>query len=143
MHIKRFYYLGSLFFVFLLPMLVEGYFIWPQLDVQQLSIFVVSVTILGGIWDVWATRHGKKDTTWLWQFHKENTLGIMFFDLPIEELLFYTVSSTYVVFLWEGIKYGQESGSLLMLFVLSSVGIWSLLGILIPYVLRAKKDKVL
>ena len=143
MRLRRFYYIGSLFFVFVLPMFVQGYFVWPEINGGQLFIFVVSVTIMGALWDVWATRHGKKDTTWLWQFHRGNTLGITFLDLPIEEFIFYTASSTYVVFLWEGMTYATNTGSVALLFVLSSVSIWSMLGILIPYILRSKRDRVI
>ena len=96
---SKFYYLLSLIFVFVIPMIVAGLFVWQSIVWQHFLIFVVLITILGAIWDIWATRHGKKDTVWLWQFNIKDTLGIKVFDLPIEEYLFYISTSLYVIFI--------------------------------------------
>ncbi len=138
----RFYYLISLLLVFIIPAGVAGYFVLARIPMFNLLTFVVSITILGSIWDIWATRHGKKDPIWLWQFNFKDTLGIRLFGLPVEEYVFYVVSSLYIVFMWEGIKYALETDSLLTYILLPFLGIWSLLFLLIPYVMRVKGDKL-
>ncbi len=100
MKLSRFYYLYSLLFVFTIPVLIQGYFIWPLIDKMNLFTFMIGITIIGSLWDIWACRHGKRDPIWLWQFNKKDTLGITLFDLPIEEYLFYICSSAYIIFTW-------------------------------------------
>lgn len=139
---KRLYYSASLFFVFVLPSVVVGYFVLPGLSISNLLIFIASITILGSIWDIWAARHGKRDPIWLWQFNFRETIGIKIFDLPIEEYLFYVFSSIYVIFLWEGIKLWQATQSVFMFLLLSFSGVWSVLAIGVPYFIRAKDDKL-
>lgn len=134
----KFSYLLSLFLVFVLPASGAAYFVWDLIPLINLAMFAVAITILGSIWDIWATRHGKRDPIWLWQFNLRDTLGIQLFGIPIEEYLFYVSSSLYVVFIWEGIKRALETQSILMYIVLPLLGVWSLLFILIPSFFRRK-----
>lgn len=138
---SKFYYILSLLFIFIIPASIAGYFVAARIPILNLSIFVLSITILGGAWDIWATRHGKKDPIWLWQFNFKDTLGIKLFDLPIEEYLFYTASSLYVIFIWEGIKYALEKQDFLMYILLPFLGVWTLIFITLPYLLMNKTDK--
>ncbi len=140
---QKFYYLTSLLFVFVIPASIAAYFVLDRIPVVNLIIFVVGITVLGSIWDIWATRHGKRDPIGLWQFNFKDTLGIKIFDLPIEEYVFYIAYSLYIIFIWEGIKYALETGSLLMYILLPFLGVWSLLFILVlPYVIRVRSDKL-
>lgn len=107
-----------------------------------MALFAVSITLLASVWDIWATRHGKRDSVWMWSFNSRQTLGIKLLDVPVEEYLFYTASSVYIVFLWQGIQYGRASGSIVTLIVLSFAGVWSLLAIAIPYIVRSPKDRL-
>ncbi|MEK7194067.1 MAG: hypothetical protein AAB660_00055 [Patescibacteria group bacterium] len=59
---SRFYYLLSLVLVFVVPTIVAGIFVWQSIPITNFLVFVVLITILGAVWDIWATRHGKKDT---------------------------------------------------------------------------------
>lgn len=138
----RFYYITSLLLVFVVPACILAYFVLDRIPLPSLFIFIIGITVLGSVWDIWATRHGRRDPVWLWQFNFKDTLGIKLFDLPIEEYIFYVASSVYIIFIWEEIKYALETGSLLMYILLPFVGVWSLLLILMPYVIRAKGDKL-
>lgn len=132
MRFARFYYLYSLVFVFVIPVFIEGFFIWPRIDKVSLYTFMIGITVVGSLWDMWATRHGKRDSVWLWQFNKKDTLGITFFDLPIEEYFFYLATSVYVIFTWECIQSVNEIPILYL--ILPLVAVWSLLFIGLPYV---------
>lgn len=107
---RRYYYLLTLTFVFVIPTIVAAFLMRDVISLQALIPFIVLVTVIGSIWDVWATRHGKKDRVWLWQFHRSQTLGKRFLGLPIEEYLFYTASSVYIIYMWEGIKIMSRGG---------------------------------
>jgi|SRR3990167_3107452 len=138
----KFYYLTSLLLVFVVPTCIVAYFVLDRIPLSNLLTFIIGITALGSVWDIWATRHGRRDPIWPWQFNFKDTLGIKLFDLPIEEYIFYIASSVYIIFIWEGIRYALETGSLLMYVLLPFLGIWSLLLMLIPYIIRAKGDKL-
>ncbi len=139
---KRFYYLGSLLFIFLVPTIFAGFYLSDFIPWKPLIPFVVLVTITGALWDIWATRHGKKDPVWLWDFNRKNTLGVRFLGLPIEEFLFYVVSSVYVVFMWEAFKLMLEGTEARVYWTIAIQGIWTLSCIALPYLLSSKKDKI-
>ena len=139
---SKFYYLLSLIFVFVIPAVVAAYFVIQRISIISLLIFVVGITVVGSIWDIWATRHGSKDPVWLWQFNFKDTLGIKIFDLPIEEYLFYISACLYVVFIWEGVKYAVELKSAFLLALMVGLLAWSLLSVLVPYLFGVKGDKL-
>lgn len=138
---KRFYYLLTLLFVFCIPSVFAGFFLSNYISLSALIPFIITVTIIGSIWDVWATRHSKRDCVWLWQFNKRQTIGIKFLGLPIEEYLFYTASSVYVIFMWEGIKLMVLHNTLQIYSVVLLLSIWTVIAIGIPYIFAPKKDK--
>jgi hypothetical protein len=102
---------------------------------------MILVTVIGSMWDVWATRHGKKDRIWLWQFNTKQTIGMRFLGLPIEEYLFYVASSVYVIFMWEGLKLMIQGTDYQVYVVIVLLSGWTLFSILLPYILGRKKDK--
>jgi len=139
---RKYYYILSLLFVFVIPTIIAAYFVLERVRLDQLAIFVVSITLLGSVWDMWATRHGKRDPVWIWTFNHRDTLGIRFRDIPIEEYLFYLVSSVYIVFLWELIRYTIEHTNPILYAVLPFLALWSMLFIAVPYFAREKKDRM-
>lgn len=139
---RKYYYILSLLFVFVIPTFMAAYFVLERIPLEQLSIFVISITLLGSIWDVWATRHGKRDSVWIWTFNHRDTVGVRFLDIPIEEYLFYTASSVYIVFLWEIIKFTIEENNPALYPVLPFLALWSITFIAVPYFAREKRDRV-
>jgi lycopene cyclase domain-containing protein len=138
---KKFHYLQTLFFVFCIPTFASAAYLSSYISFNALIPFIILVAIIGSMWDVWATRHGKKDRIWLWQFNHRQTLGIRFLGLPIEEYLFYVASSLYVIFMWEGLKLMVKGTDTQVYFVIAGLSAWTLISILIPYFLGRKKDK--
>lgn len=136
----KFYYMASLLFVFVIPSSVAAYFTLDRIPTNNLLTFIIGMLVLGALWDIWATRHSRKDRVWLWQFNPKNTIGLKLFDLPIEEYLFYVFSSIYVVFIWEAIKVAIDSKSAVMFTLLPFLGIWSMTFITIPYLFRRKRN---
>ncbi|MBL8158817.1 lycopene cyclase domain-containing protein [bacterium] len=140
---KKYYYLATLILVFCVPTSVAAYALSDVVKIDELVPFIVLVTIIGSIWDVWATRHGKSDRVWLWQFHPAQTLGYRIFGLPVEEYLFYIASSVYVIYMWEGMKLMARYGTSEAYIMVFGLGAWSLGAILAPYLFRSKGDRII
>lgn len=85
---KKYSYAASLVWVFFLPTL----YIWSALQIMvplvQMIIFLTFITVVGSFYDVWAARHGVRDTHWIWSFNKSNTMGVWFRDLPSRSICF-------------------------------------------------------
>jgi len=139
---SRYYYILSLTFVFVIPSIVAGMFVRKSIPLVNFIIFVFLITVLGAVWNIWATRHGKKDSVWLWQFNNKDTLGIKFLDLPIEEYIFYISTSLYIVFMWKAIEIALETDNLMFFIVVPCMGLWSIFFISIPYRIKMKDDKL-
>ena len=129
--------------MFIIPVLVSGYFVLPSIKPQTLTVFVLLVTIVGSLWDLWATRHGKRDPVWIWAFNHKDTIGIRLLGLPIEEYLFYIFSSVYVVFIWKTIELASETGNGDLYLIIPALGVWTLISIAIPYKLSPKRDRMI
>ena len=140
---KKFYYLGTLIFVFCIPTIFAGFYLANFISLAALTPFIICVTIIGSIWDVWATKHGKKDRIWLWQFNRKQTLGFTLLGLPYEEYLFYTVSSVYVIFMWEGMKLIMSKGTFQVYLMVIFLSCWTLTAIIIPYLFAQRGDKLI
>ncbi len=139
---RKYHYLLSLLFVFCIPTLGAGFLLSDRISFQALTPFIVLVTLIGSIWDVWATRHGKKDRTWLWQFNNSQTIGVRFLGLPIEEYFFYVASSVYVIFMWEGFNLMLQSSDTEVYTTIGLLSVWTLVSIGVPYIVgRRKGDK--
>lgn len=138
---KRFYYLGLLVFVFALPAAVAGVYLSGQISLGTLVPFVIGVTVFGTALDIWATRHGRRDSVWLWQFHSRQTLGIKLFDVPIEEYLFYVASSVYVIVMWENLKL-VLAGSGEAAQIMGLATLWTIIVLGVLYLKRPKGDRL-
>lgn len=138
---KRYSYLLTLFSVFCIPTIIAGIYLSNYISLTSLVPFIALVTIIGSIWDIWATRHGKKDRVWLWSFNRRRTLGLRFLGLPIEEYLFYIASSVYVIFMWEGFKLMANGAKSEVYGVIGLLSAWTLFSIFLPYWIGRKKDK--
>lgn len=139
---KRYNYLTTLTFVFVIPTAGANYFLSPFISLKALLPFIILVTLIGSIWDIWATRHGKRDRIWLWQFNRRQTLGIRIFGLPVEEYLFYVASSVYVIFMWEGFKLMLNGSPSFVYLTIAGLALWTLVSIFVPYIFRKKGDRI-
>lgn len=139
---RRFYYIASLIFVFGIPTVVAWASMGTAISPAALGVFVGIVMVIGSLWDIWATRHGRRDRVWLWQFNFKDNLGIKIFDLPVEEYLFYIFASLYTVFIWEAIQLALRTGQLSSFILIVFMGVWSLVSVLFPYLVRPRGDKL-
>lgn len=61
------------------------------------SILIVSMAYI--IWDIFATKRGD------WAFNPDHLVGIYFFGLPLEEILFFITVPYSCVFIYETVKF--------------------------------------
>ncbi len=87
-------YLYLLIFTLFVPLLLtwdKKVKFYTQLKSLAFSIFIVSLIFI--IWDVFFTKYG------VWGFNNYYLLGVSFFKLPIEEILFFVVVPYACVFI--------------------------------------------
>ncbi len=140
---KKYYYILNLLLIFFIPSVIAGYFVLEHISIKHLIIFIILITVVGSIWDIWATKHGNKDPVWLWTFNHKDTLGIEFLGLPIEEYLFYIFSSVYIIFIWKSIELAIQTNNLLYYALVPALGLWTFISVLIFRKLGPKNDKIL
>lgn len=141
--VKKYYYLLTLISVFLIPTGIAAMMFRDHIALSSLIPFVLLVTAIGSVWDIWATRHGKRDRVWLWQFHDSQTLGIKFLVLPFEEYLFYVSSSLYVIYMWEAMKLMVAGAQASVYWLVLALTLWAVVCICLPYIFRSRGDRII
>lgn len=82
-----------------------AYFVRGALDLKSLLIVTVAAMFIGGIFDIWAVRQGKRDKFFIWEYNKRTTLGIKFLGVPFEDFfLFLVITPVLIISLWEAVK---------------------------------------
>lgn len=69
-----------------------------------LSILIVSTAYI--IWDIFATKRGD------WAFNPEHLIGIYFFGLPLEEILFFITVPYSCIFIYETVRFYTKERTL-------------------------------
>lgn len=68
----------------------EGFKLWGK------WLFLAAIPFV--LWDIWATKVGH------WSFNERYLLGIKFFNIPIEELLFFVLIPQNCLLIWVAIN---------------------------------------
>ena len=76
---------------------------WPPLgfwkNSKALALSIICVTLIFGLWDVFATFRGH------WAFSPDGVFKIRIINLPLEEVLFFVVIPFCCIFTWEALRY--------------------------------------
>lgn len=75
-------------------------------NIKSLTISILIIGTLYTAWDIFATYRGH------WSFNPAHVLGIKFFGLPLEEVLFFITVPYSCIFAYEGIKYYLKDAKL-------------------------------
>lgn len=96
----RFEYLLVLLVTVLVPLLRFGDTNLPlKKNLPAVLKTLLAVSFPYWTWDVAATARGH------WSFNEHYLLGVSFFGLPLEEILFFPVVVFVSIFVWESVKY--------------------------------------
>lgn len=98
--IEKYYYIYILFFSFLIPFLASFY--KPAPYYKEWPFIIPSILIVASLfifWDIKFTMHG------VWGFNPKYTVGINFFGLPLEEILFFFIIPYCSVFVYFCVPY--------------------------------------
>lgn len=71
-----------------IPALIMTYLISGDLNGKALVLVLLAAFIVGGIFDIWATRQGKKDKFFVWEYNSNSILGIKICGVPTRILFF-------------------------------------------------------
>lgn len=101
---KKYYYTFAYIISLLLPSLFFLRFV--RVDFKTMVFTIIMVLIIGGLFDIWAVRQGKRDTFFIWQYNDKSIIGIKFFGVPIEDyILFLFLTPIFIVSLYKFIEY--------------------------------------
>jgi len=103
-----------------LPASVLVYFVRDTLEFKPLLLVVLFSFLLGGIFDIWAVKQGKKDKFYIWEYNSKTILGYKLFGVPIEDfLLFLVITPILIISVWEGLKKYFNTGEIRILWIVA------------------------
>ncbi len=88
-----------------LPALILAYLVRDVLDIRYLLIVTFVGFFIGGIFDIWAVKQGKRDGFFIWQYSPKTILGFHLFGVPIEDFVFFLfLTPILIIATWETTK---------------------------------------
>lgn len=88
-----------------LPAAVLAFFVLDTLNLRNIFLITLIALFVGGIFDIWATRQGKRDKFFIWEYNSRPILGIKLFGVPIEDyVLFMILTPLFIIVTWEFLK---------------------------------------
>lgn len=117
---KKYSYALAYFILMFLPASVLVYFVRDTLEFKPLLLVVLFSFLLGGIFDIWAVKQGKKDKFYIWEYNSKTILGYKLFGVPIEDfLLFLVITPILIISVWEGLKKYFNTGEIRILWIVA------------------------
>jgi len=118
--VKKYSYALAYFILMFLPASVLVYFVRDTLEFKPLLLVVLFSFLLGGIFDIWAVKQGKKDKFYIWEYNSKTILGYKLFGVPIEDfLLFLVITPILIISVWEGLKKYFNTGEIRILWIVA------------------------
>ncbi|MFA6533374.1 MAG: lycopene cyclase domain-containing protein [Patescibacteria group bacterium] len=115
-------FLYSLTYLLLLgvPAVFLGYLVKDNIDFSALILLILIVLIVGGIFDIWAVRQGKKDNFFIWEYNSKSILGFKIYGVPVEDFVFFLVlTPCFIVTVYEAVKIFLSTNSLRLMIAIS------------------------
>lgn len=137
---KKYSYASAYLILMVLPASVLAYLVRDTLELKPLLFVVLFSFFLGGIFDIWAVKQGKKDKFYIWEYSRKTILGYKLFGVPIEDfLLFLVITPILIISAWEGTKKYFNTGEIRTLWVIA-IGVL-LLAIIYRLVYKMARKK--
>jgi len=88
-----------------IPSVVVLFFVYRSIDLKALVVTILAAFFIGGIFDIWATRQGRKDKFWIWEYNPRTTLNKHFMGMTIEDVtIFLILTPIFTIVVWEAAK---------------------------------------
>lgn len=129
----RFRYLEILFVLLGVPLIAMAPVALRYISLRELVIVSFILVVWAIAWDIWSTRHGKRDRLWTWCFSRKTTSGLMLYGQPIEEYLLGAGFFIWIVFFWEILERAVASGNTTHMTLLGGVAAWDVLAAIFVY----------
>lgn len=102
---KKLTYIAAYIVLMGIPSLILYFLFGKLINLKALLLLIFVSLFIGGIFDIWAVKQGKKDKFYIWEYSDKTTLGFKLLGVPIEDfMLFLILTPIYVVVAWETIK---------------------------------------
>lgn len=102
---KRYTYLLAYLVFMAIPASIFLYFVYGILNLKAMLIVIIFSFLIGGVFDIWAVRQGKKDKFYIWEYNSSLTLGKKIFGVPFEDFsLFLLLTPIFMIGAWEFAK---------------------------------------
>lgn len=99
---QKLYYSLAYLILLGMPAVIVGILVRDSIHVAALFGVTLITLIVGGIFDIWAVRQGKKDKFYIWEYNQESILGLKIFGVPIEDYVFFLVlTPAFIITLYE------------------------------------------
>lgn len=121
------------------PMILFAWELRGSLSIPSFILSVLTLSYFGILWDMWATRHGRKGKIWIWKFNLSTTTGKLILAQPIEEYAFAFMVISFIIILWEFLKklFFEPSQDLLIIGIIGLA--WIYWMVLIVYGIQSKE----
>jgi len=97
--------LSAYIFLMAIPSVVILAFVYRAIDIKALLLVILASFFIGGVFDIWATRHGEKDKFYVWEYNKKTTLNKSVLGMEIEDItLFLLLTPIFIIAVWEAAK---------------------------------------
>ncbi len=114
-------FLYSLAYIVLLgiPAGILFYFNQDVLNLKALAVTTLICLFVGGIFDIWAVKQGRRDKFFIWEYNSKSILGFKILGLPVEDIfLFLVLTPVFLIAVYEAIRKMAETNDLLLTRVL-------------------------
>lgn len=102
---RKLLYSLAYFLLLEIPAFVLSFFVKEELNLGAI-LFVIAISLLvGGIFDIWAVRQGKKDDFFIWEYNTRSILGFKIYGVPVEDYIFFFIFTPFfIIIMYEAVK---------------------------------------
>ncbi len=87
------------------PSLIVLFFVYQTLNIKALILVLLTSFFIGGVFEIWAVKQGKKDKFYIWEYNPKTTLNKKIMGIAIEDMtLFLFLTPVFTIAVWEAAK---------------------------------------
>lgn len=137
---RRFYYSLAYLILLGIPAAILGYTVRSTINFSALILLIFVSLIVGGIFDIWAVRQGKRDNFFIWEYNSKSIIGFKIYGVPVEDFVFFLFfTPCFIVVVYEGIRLLLGGTDLGMLVVMAMIILTVSYSFVYKHAIRSKK----
>lgn len=109
---NRFLYSFAYLVLLGIPSVILTYLLIGEINIKALFIVLLITLSIGGVFDIWATRQGRNDKFFIWEYNPNSILGFKIYGVPVEDYIFFLfLTPVFIISIYEAAKDVSGSGS--------------------------------